>query len=76
MRNDESKSFKQSEIEKQMLEDICAYISENISNNIGWLELTQHSGLTHIEIISLFEALDTTPMIYIRDAKRRYSLGF
>ena len=59
-----------------MLEDICAYINENISNNIGWLELTQHSGLTHIEIISLFKALDTTPMIYIRDAKRRNSLGY
>jgi len=52
---------------KQLLEELCTYISDNAHNNIGWTELVAHSKLSHTQLQYLFQKhLQTTPMTYIR----------
>ena len=55
---------------KQLLDELCIYISNNTHNNIGWAELVAQSKLSHTQLQYLFNKhLQTTPMTYIR--KRR-----
>jgi len=52
---------------KQLLEELCIYISNNTHNNIGWTELVAQSKLSHTQLQFLFQKhLHTTPMTYIR----------
>jgi len=52
---------------KQLLDELCIYISNNMQNNIGWTELVAQSKLTHTQLQFLFNKhLHTTPMTYIR----------
>jgi len=52
---------------KQLLDELCIYISNNSHNNIGWTELVAQSKLSHTQLQYLFQKhLQTTPMTYIR----------
>ena len=52
---------------KQLLDELCIYISNNTHNNIGWTELVAQSKLSHTQLQYLFNKhLQTTPMTYIR----------
>ena len=52
---------------KQLLEELCVYISNNTHNNIGWTELVAQSKLSHTQLQYLFQKyFQTTPMTYIR----------
>jgi len=52
---------------KQLLDELCTYISNNTHNNIGWTELVAQSKLSHTQLQYLFQKhLQTTPMTYIR----------
>ena len=52
---------------KQLLDELCIYISNNTHNNIGWTELVAQSKLSHTQLQYLFNKhLHTTPMTYIR----------
>ena len=52
---------------KQLLDELCIYISNNTHNNIGWTELVAQSKLSHTQLQILFNKhLQTTPMTYIR----------
>jgi len=52
---------------KQLLDELCIYISNNTHNNIGWTELVAQSKLSHTQLQYLFQKhLQTTPMTYIR----------
>ena len=52
---------------KQLLDELCIYISNNTHNNIGWAELVAQSKLSHTQLQFLFNKhLQTTPMTYIR----------
>jgi AraC-like DNA-binding protein len=52
---------------KQLLDELCIYISNNTHNNIGWTELVAQSNLSHTQLQFLFNKhLQTTPMTYIR----------
>ena len=52
---------------KQLLDELCIYISNNMHNNIGWTELVAQSKLSHTQLQYLFQKhLQTTPMTYIR----------
>ena len=52
---------------KQLLDELCIYISNNTHNNIGWTELVAQSKLSHTQLQFLFNKhLQTTPMTYIR----------
>ena len=55
---------------KKLLDEICAWIDNNIETNIGWTELCKASELNHKELQILFDEYQhTSPMTYIR--KRR-----
>jgi AraC-like DNA-binding protein len=52
---------------KQLLDELCIYISNNTHKNIGWTELVAQSKLSHTQLQFLFNKhLHTTPMTYIR----------
>ncbi len=52
---------------KQLLDELCIYISNNKHNKIGWTELVAQSKLSHTQLQFLFyKHLQTTPMTYIR----------
>ena len=52
---------------KQLLDELCIYISNKTHNNIGWTELVAQSKLSHTQLQYLFNKhLQTTPMTYIR----------
>ncbi len=52
---------------KELLGELCIYISNNTHNNIGWTELVAQSKLSHTQLQYLFNKhLQTTPMTYIR----------
>ena len=52
---------------KQLLDELCIYISNNTHNNIGWTELVSQSKLSHTQLQYLFQKhFQTTPMTYIR----------
>jgi methylphosphotriester-DNA--protein-cysteine methyltransferase len=57
---------------KQLLEELCIYISNNTHNNIGWAELVAQSKLSHTQLQYLFNKhLQTTPMTYIRKQREQ-----
>ncbi|NDE05533.1 MAG: AraC family transcriptional regulator [Flavobacteriia bacterium] len=56
---------------KALLAEICNWIDKNTSQNIGWTELIETTGLTHKELQLLFDKnLNTTPMTYIRERRK------
>ena len=55
------------ESDKHSLELICNWIDQHLDERIGWTELTQASGLSHMEIHTLFHIFKrTSPMQWIR----------
>jgi transcriptional regulator GlxA family with amidase domain len=51
---------------------LCVWIAENCDNPIGWTQLSKESGLTHQELISLFQILKRqTPMAYIMNVREQ-----
>ena len=56
----------------QKLDEICAWIDANLHERIGWPELTKVSGLSHMEIHSLFHIHKrTSPMQWIRQQRQK-----
>jgi len=54
-------------INKQLLDELCIYICNNLDRNIGWTELVAQSKLSHTQLQFLFQKhYQTTPMTYIR----------
>jgi hypothetical protein len=52
------------------IEALCVWIADNCDRSIGWEQLSMQSGLTHNELITLFQLLkQQTPMTYIRRVK-------
>ena len=52
---------------KQLLDELRIYISNNLDKKIGWTELIKQSKLSHTQLQFLFSKhLQTTPMTYIR----------
>jgi methylphosphotriester-DNA--protein-cysteine methyltransferase len=60
------------ERDKHSLELICNWINEHLNERIGWTELTKISGLSHLEIHTLFHIFKrTSPMQWIRTQRER-----
>lgn len=56
------------------LKKLCEWIELNIDASIGWAELTEHSGMGHLELQREFVThLNTTPMQWIRMRRRELS---
>ena len=56
----------------EKVEALCVWITENCDNTIGWGELSKQSGLSHKELISLFQIhKHQTPMAYIKNVREQ-----
>ena len=56
----------------EKIEALCVWITENCDSSIGWEQLSTKSGLTHKELISLFQIhKHQTPMEYIKNVREQ-----
>ena len=56
----------------EKIDALCVWIAENCDNPIGWAQLSKESGLTHQELISLFQIhKHQTPMAYIKNVREQ-----
>ena len=56
----------------ERVEALCVWIAENCDSSIGWEQLSKQSGLSHGELISLFQIhKHQTPMAYIKNVREQ-----
>ena len=56
----------------EKIEALCVWIAENCDSSIGWEQLSKQSGLSHKELISLFQIHQhQTPMAYIKNVREQ-----
>lgn len=56
----------------EKVEALCVWITENCDSSIGWEQLSKQSGLSHKELISLFQIhKHQTPMAYIKNVREQ-----
>ena len=56
----------------EKIEALCVWIAENCDSSIGWEQLSKQSGLSHKELISLFQIQKhQTPMAYIKNVREQ-----
>ena len=56
----------------EKVEALCVWIAENCDSVIGWEQLSKQSGLTHKELITLFQIhKHQTPMAYIKNVREQ-----
>ena len=56
----------------ERVEALCVWITENCDSSIGWEKLSKQSGLSHKELISLFQIhKHQTPMAYIKNVREQ-----
>ena len=55
------------------LEELCAWITENFEQTLGWTQLTNKSGFSKEQLIELFQLYKkVTPMAFIRHVRQQY----
>ena len=58
-------------INEEKIETLCKAIIEKCDDPLGWEQLTKITGLSHSELIALFQIYkQTTPMAYIKNVRR------
>ena len=56
----------------ERVEALYVWIAENCDSSIGWEQLSKQSGLSHKELISLFQIHKRqTPMAYIKNVREQ-----
>jgi len=56
----------------EKIEALCVWLAENCDSSITWERLSTQSGLTHKELISLFQIhKHQTPMAYIKNVREQ-----
>ena len=54
------------------LEDLCAWITDQPEQTLGWTQLTQRSGFNKVQLIELFQLYkQQTPMAFIRQVREQ-----
>ena len=54
----------------EKIEALCIWINENSASVIGWEQLSKQSGLSHAELIKIFQLYKhQTPMAYVRQVR-------
>jgi transcriptional regulator GlxA family with amidase domain len=54
------------------LEDLCAWITDEPEQTLGWSQLTQRSGFNKVQLIELFLLYkQVTPMAFVRQVRRQ-----
>ena len=52
------------------LEELCAWITENFEQTLGWTQLTNKSGFSKAQLVELFRLYkQVTPMAFIRHVR-------
>ena len=52
------------------LEELCAWITENLDQTLGWTQLTNKSGFSKEQLVELFQLYkQVTPMAFIRQVR-------
>lgn len=55
---------------QELIDRLCLAIAENCDKTLGWEQLTKLSGLSHKDLIVLFQLYkQTTPMAFIKHAR-------
>lgn len=55
------------------LEELCAWISENSQQVLGWSQLIQQSGFTKEQLIELFQIYkQITPLAFVKQVRQQY----
>jgi len=55
------------------LEELCAWITENIDQTLGWTQLTKKSGFSKEQLVELFQLYkQITPMAFIRHVRQQH----
>ena len=56
----------------EKIEALCIWINENSASVIGWEQLSKQSGLSHAELIKIFQLYKyQTPMAYVRQVREQ-----
>ena len=56
----------------EKIEALCVWIHENSDSVIGWEQMTKQSGLSHAELIKIFQLYKhQTPMAYVRQVRQQ-----
>jgi transcriptional regulator GlxA family with amidase domain len=54
------------------LEELCAWITENFDQTLGWTQLTKKSGFSKEQLVELFQLYkQVTPMAFIRHVRQQ-----
>jgi transcriptional regulator GlxA family with amidase domain len=54
------------------LEELCAWITENFDQTLGWTQLTNKSGFSKEQLVELFQLYkQVTPMAFIRHVRQQ-----
>jgi transcriptional regulator GlxA family with amidase domain len=55
------------------LEELCAWITENFEQTLGWTQLTNKSGFSKEQLVVLFQLYkQVTPMAFIRHVRQQH----
>ena len=55
------------------LEELCAWITENFDQTLGWTQLTNKSGFSKEQLVELFQLYkQVTPMAFIRHVRKQH----
>ena len=55
------------------LDELCAWISENSQQTLGWSKLTHQSGFTKEQLIELFQIYkQVTPLAFVKQVRLHY----
>ena len=55
------------------LEELCAWITEDCTQTLGWLQLTQKSGFSKEQLIELFQLYkQVSPLAFVRQVRQQH----
>ena len=73
MRSTNNKRSPLSASNAKRLEELCAWITENFDQTLGWTQLTNKSGFSKEQLIELFQLYkQVTPMAFIRHVRQQH----
>jgi len=56
----------------QRLQDLCAWITGDCTQTLGWTQLTKKSGFSKEQLVELFQLYkQVTPMVFIRQVRQQ-----
>ena len=73
MRSTTKKRYPLSSSNAKRLEELCAWITENFDQTLGWTQLTKKSGFSKEQLVELFQLYKkVTPMAFVRQVRQQH----